>query len=262
RLEVLKIRSALSAEEPPDSHDILERGLPPFRAPHHTVSYAGLVGGGSPPRPGEITLAHRGVLFLDELPEFQRQSLEALRQPLELGSVHIRRSDSSLEFPAAFQLITAMNPCPCGYLGHPSRPCSDTPQQIQRYRARISGPLLDRIDIHLQLLPVHAEELLDPHEPEDPLNPRLQRRVAELRRVQRERNGGRLNTELEENELRRPDHLTGGARRLLILTCRGGRLSARGITRVLRVARSLADLAEAPSIQEEQLAAALHYRVR
>ena len=262
RLCVLRIRNVLETDLPDDGLQFLEEGIAPFRAPHHTISYAGLVGGGTPIRPGEISMAHGGVLFLDELPEFRRESLEALRQPLEQGQVHIRRSEQSIIFPARFQLITAMNPCPCGLLGHPSLPCRDSPQQIQRYRGRISGPLLDRIDLHLSLQPVSGEDFLSDRAPELPLSEKLRKRVVELRERQLARNGGVLNAFLGEVQLRAKDRLAESARKLLLAHCKGGRLSARGITRVLRVAQSLADLADSERIREEDLAGALHYRWR
>lgn len=262
RIEVLRIQSAFATDRRVDHAAILERGVPPFRAPHHTISYAGLIGGGNPIRPGEATLAHRGVLFLDELPEFARTSLEALRQPLESGSVHVCRAGSSLELPAAFQLIVAMNPCPCGYRGHPAVPCRDTERQVRRYRDRISGPLLDRIDIHLHLAPTPPELLLDEAEKAGPSSKTVRARIREIRQRQYDRNGGVLNAMLDENVLRSPQHLATPARRLLFAHCKLGTLSARAIARILRVGRSLADLAGHDRIQEEDLAAALQYRAR
>jgi len=262
RLSVLQIRGVLVAGEPPEFAEVLEHGHAPFRAPHHTISYAGLVGGGSPPRPGEVSLAHHGVLFLDELPEFRRETLEALRQPLERGSVHIRRADSSFVFPARFQLIAAMNPCPCGKLGHPTEACVDTPLQIHRYRSRISGPLLDRFDMQLALAPVPARELLATHSDSEPVSPELARRVEELRERQRMRNHGRLNSELEETELRAARILEPAARQLLTAHCERHTLSARAVTRVLRVSRTIADLRDGDRIGEGDLAAALHFRAR
>jgi magnesium chelatase family protein len=260
RIEVLRVRSAFQAGEPADTWAILAAGLPPWRAPHHTVSYAGLVGGGKPIRPGEITLAHHGVLFLDELPEFARDALEALRQPLESGHVELRRAQESIAFPARFQLVAAMNPCPCGNRGHPRLPCRDTPLMIQRYQARISGPLLDRIDLHLDLRPVTPEVLLDPGASEPLQSPALRERVARLRQQQMARNGGLLNRDLDEASLRTSEHLARAARSLLLAHCRRGSLSARGIVRVLRVARSAADLAAHDRIEEEDLAEALCLR--
>ncbi len=260
RLEVLRIQGSFHAEFEERAAEALERGQIPFRAPHHTISHVGLVGGGVPPHPGEISMAHRGVLFLDELPEFRREALESLRQPLEQGHVHIRRAKESYVFPASFQLIAAMNPCPCGLLGHPSLPCRCTGKEIQRYRSRISAPLLDRIDLQLVLQAVPAEDLLDTRSEDAPVSPTLRKRVTALRKLQRQRNAGLLNSELAEDPLRRM--LIGRARKVLLAECRSGRLSARAITRVLRLARTIADEDESSTIEEIHVAQALQLRHR
>ncbi len=260
RIDVARVRGAYAAETNAVAA-VLEHGIPPFRAPHHTTSYAGLVGGGRPIRPGEVTLAHRGVLFLDELPEFARNSLEALRQPLENGTVHIGRAAESVQLPAAFQLVVAMNPCPCGYLGHPTIPCRDTPRQVQRYQGRISGPLLDRIDIQLDLSPVAAETLIDQRK-DAARSAEVRATITALRSLQLERNGGVLNARLSERVLRTNEHLCRTARAMLLAHCQAGKLSARAIARILRVARTAADLAEHTKIEEVDLASALHFRVR
>ncbi|HHI80271.1 MAG TPA: ATP-binding protein [Planctomycetes bacterium] len=262
RLEVLRVRTSTGVENQRDLCEFLHLGRPPFRAPHHTISSAGLVGGGSPPGPGEASLAHRGILFLDELPEFQRACLETLRQPLETGLVSICRSKSRADFPADFQLIAAMNPCPCGRLGHPRLPCTDTPTAIRRYRARISGPLLDRMDLRLDLSPVPAHTILEDSMGDQPQSPALRERIHDLQRLQRERNGGVLNAKLSEMELRNPKHLVEKARKLLVKACLRDDLSARGISRVLRTARTAADWAGNEKIQEEDLATALHFYKR
>jgi magnesium chelatase family protein len=261
RIEVLRIRTAFELGEPTATADILGHGLRPFRAPHHTTSYAGMIGGGRPVRPGEVTLAHGGVLFLDELPEFGRPALEALRQPLEGGVVHVRRAGESILLPASFQLAAAMNPCPCGNLGHPSLACTDTPRQVDRYRGRISGPLLDRIDLHVHLLPVPAADLMDQQE-DSARSPQLRELVQGLHAQQMERNGGVLNRALSAGALRSPAHLQRSARALILKYCSDGRLSARAIIRMLRLGRTIADIAGKERIEEEDVGVAMHYRAR
>ncbi|MEZ5989799.1 MAG: YifB family Mg chelatase-like AAA ATPase [Planctomycetota bacterium] len=258
-LEVLRVENALDEGSEARAEARLAEGLAPFRAPHHSVSHAGLVGGGSPPRPGEVSLAHRGVLFLDELPEFRRESLEALRVPLEQGSIVLRRATAAFRFPARFQLVAAMNPCPCGLLGHPRLPCRCSEPMVQRYRARISTPILDRIDLLLELEPVEAEDLLGTAEAE-PESPALRERVDRLRALQRARNGGLLNALLDERALRAM--LVPRARRLLVDRCRDGVLSARAIIRVLRLARTVADDLGLADIDVEALSLALSLRHR
>lgn len=235
----------------------------PFRAPHHTTSYAGLVGGGSPPRPGEISLAHHGLLFLDELPEFQRESLEALRQPLESGRVSIGRAGHRVDLPARFQLAAAMNPCPCGYRGHPQVPCRCSGPMVERYRRRISGPLLDRIELRLELLPPRIGELLGQSGQEDDPSPRqeeLARAVARGLELSRARQGERRNAALEGEELEASAPLDRDSRRLLEAAARRAHLSGRAVQALRRVARTVADLGGEEVLGAEHLAQALALR--
>ncbi|HET7776353.1 MAG TPA: YifB family Mg chelatase-like AAA ATPase [Azospira sp.] len=228
-----------------------------LRSPHHTSSAVALVGGGTHPRPGEISLAHHGVLFLDELPEFDRRVLEALREPLESGRIHVSRAASRAEFPARFQLVAAMNPCPCGYRGHPRRACRCTPDQVARYQGRLSGPLLDRIDLLLEVPDLAPAELQAA--PAGESSAQVRERVVQARERQLQRQG-RSNARLEGGELEyhcRPDDAAAG---LLQQAARRLDLSPRAYHRVLRVARSIADLAGQPVIGPAQVAEALHYR--
>jgi magnesium chelatase family protein len=228
----------------------------PFRSPHHTISDAGLIGGGSIPAPGEITLSHNGVLFLDELPEFRRSALESLRQPLEEGSVTISRANGVLSFPARFQLIGAMNPCPCGFLGHPSRECRCTPTQLSRYRTRVSGPLLDRIDLHVWVDPVDASQVLSRKSASASSSIRL--RVEKARAVQEER--GCLNAHIPEQKIEKICRIDAQAGKLLVQAMKTWSLSMRGFKRVMKVARSIADLDGSPDVRSDHLAEALQYR--
>jgi len=229
----------------------------PFRAPHHTASAVALVGGGSQPRPGEISMAMHGVLFLDELPEFDRRVLEVLREPLESGRISVSRAARQAEFPAAFQLVAAMNPCPCGYLGHSNGRCRCTPDQVARYRGRISGPLLDRIDLQIEVPAVPQEELGNKAHGES--SARIRSRVAAARARQLVRQG-KPNTALSSREVDRycaPD--TRGATVLKQAIARFG-LSARAYHRILKVARTIADIAEKQEIGAEHVAEAIQYR--
>ena len=229
----------------------------PFRAPHHSASSVALVGGGSDPRPGEISLAHHGVLFLDELPEFERKVLEMLREPLESGRVAISRAARQAEFPARFQLIAAMNPCPCGYLGHFAGRCRCTPDQVARYRGKISGPLIDRIDIHLDVPAVPQEDLLRQSPGEGSGEVRL--RVAAAHRVQIERQG-KANSSLATREIDKwcaPDAAAEGLLRQAIARLN---LSARAYHRVLKLARTIADIARSEAIAACHVAEAIQYR--
>ena len=229
----------------------------PFRAPHHSASSVALVGGGSDPRPGEISLAHHGVLFLDELPEFERRVLETLRGPLEAGRVVISRAARQAEFPARFQLVAAMNPCPCGYLGHYNGRCRCTPDQISRYRGRISGPLLDRIDIHVDVPAVPQDDLL--RQTASEASAEVRQRVAAAHRVQIERQG-KSNSNLGTREMDkwcRPEPAAEGLLRQAIAKLG---LSARSYHRVLKLARSIADLAHSNAIAVAHVAEAIQYR--
>jgi len=230
------------------------------RTPHHTASGIALVGGGSYPRPGEISLAHHGVLFLDELPEFDRRALEVLREPLESGSIVVSRAARQAEFPARFQLIAAMNPCPCGYLGDSSGRCHCTSDQIQRYRARVSGPLLDRIDLHVEV-PRLAHDVLRPGSaPDGEASEQIAQRVVAARRSQLQR-CGKPNARLGTREVNRNCTLGEGSHRLLERAMEQLGLSARGYHRVLKVARTIADLAGSEVIADAHVAEAIGYRV-
>ncbi len=232
----------------------------PFRSPHHTLSSVALVGGGSIPRPGEISLAHRGVLFLDELPEFNRTALEALREPLESGYVTISRAARQAEFPAGFQLVTAMNPCPCGYLGHTQQKnrCRCTSIQIQRYRARISGPLLDRIDLHIEV-PALPPGILSKEYTHNESSEAVRLRVEAAHQLQIKRHG-KINSALQGKELRQIAALSLSDQKLLEEAIQKLGLSARTYHRLLRIARTIADLANSPNISTEHLMEALSYR--
>ncbi|MFN8540475.1 MAG: ATP-binding protein [Thermomicrobiales bacterium] len=256
-LEVTKVYSVAG---------LLPSGMPlvrarPFRAPHHTVSHAGLVGGGRWPRPGEISLAHRGVLFLDELPEFDGRVLEVLRQPLEDKIVTISRASGTLTFPANVMLISARNPCPCGYLGDPVRECTCSQANIERYNKRLSGPLLDRIDIHLDVPRVPYEKLSDDRTGEPSATVRA--RVEAARAVQAARFQGTptaTNAAMSPAQVRAHCALDAAGEGLMRAAMRQLHLSARGYHRVLKLARTIADLAESERVGATHLAEALQYR--
>ena len=254
RLEVARIYSVSG-----DGSRKLTDTTPPFRSPHHSASDVAMIGGGSTPRPGEVSRADFGVLFLDELPEFKRQVLEVLRQPLEDGRVCIARAADTLEFPARFQLLAAMNPCPCGYLGHPTRACRCSPSQIRRYRQRISGPLLDRFDLHVHVPPVGQDELAGMRPGE--LSASVAKRVRTARERQYARLGeGWVNARMSQQQIEqyaRPDK--EGAK-LLDTAMERFSLSARSYHRILKVARTIADLDGVDAIFSSHLAEALQYR--
>ncbi len=228
----------------------------PFRSPHHTTTESALIGGGGTPRPGEISLAHHGVLFLDELPEFRRHVLEALRQPLEEGHVTVARARGSPRLPARFQLVAAMNPCPCGFLGHPQRGCRCSPRQLQLYRSRLSGPLLDRIDLRVGVSSLTFEEL---EGPEGEPTSAVAARAAKARQTQLERQG-RVNAEVPPAELRTVVRLEDSGRRLLARAVDRFALTGRAYDRLLRVSRTLADLSGAPGVRQMDVAEALQLR--
>ncbi len=234
----------------------------PYRAPHHTISDAGLIGGGSTPRPGEVSLAHDGVLFLDELPEFRRNVLEVLRQPLEDGQVTLSRAAVSLTYPARFTLIAAMNPCPCGHQGDPARACGCEALQVQRYLARISGPLLDRIDLQLRVPAVQAADLTGEHLEES--SAVIRGRVEAARQRQQQRFAGQLgvhaNAHMGPRDVRQHCRLDRASEELLRSAMTRLGLSARAFHRILKVARTVADLAGSVEVGSGHLAEAIQYR--
>lgn len=234
----------------------------PFRAPHHTISDAGLIGGGACPRPGEVSLAHHGVLFLDELPEFKRPVLEALRQPLEDHTVTIARAAFSLTYPAHFMLVAAMNPCPCGFLGDTHHACTCSPALIRRYRARLSGPLLDRLDLHVEVPALSYPEISAKQGGEPSVQIRQRVEAARLRQRARfaQQPGFFCNAQLRPRQLRVCCALTGKGEELLHAASTRLGLSARAHDRILKVARTIADLEGVDHIQTQHLAEANQYR--
>jgi len=258
-LDVTRIYS-VSGLLPPDTPLIRQR---PFRAPHYTISNAGLVGGGHFPKPGEISLSHRGVLFLDELPEFGHSLLETLRQPLEDKVITISRAQGSLTFPANFMLVAAMNPCPCGYYGDPLRPCTCPASVVSRYQQRISGPFMDRVDIFIEVPHVDYEKLADDRLGEK--SDKVQARVMSARLRQRQRfSGGRLsaNAEMTPTEVREFCQVEESAQSLLKAAMKQLYLSARAFHRILKLARTIADLDNGDIIKANHLAEAIQYRPR
>ena len=231
----------------------------PFRAPHHTASGVALVGGGGSPMPGEISLAHHGVLFLDELPEFDRRVLEVLREPLESGHITISRAARQADFPARFQLVAAMNPCPCGWQGDASGRCRCTPDQVQLYRSRVSGPLLDRIDLQVEVPALPHAELLAPNTTGGETSASVRSRV-EAARSRQEARAGKPNARLGNKEIERDCQLTTAQTQLLERALNRFALSARAAHRILKVARTIADLEAATDIGETHLAEAIQYR--
>jgi magnesium chelatase family protein len=257
-LETTKVHS-VAGTLPPGQSLLTVR---PFRAPHHTISDAGLIGGGSSPRPGEVSLAHGGVLFLDELPEFRRNVLEVLRQPLEDGVVTLSRAAMSLTYPARFMLAAAMNPCPCGYFGDPTHSCSCGSLAIERYRSRISGPLLDRIDIHLEVPAVAYGDLVGEQSSEG--SAEIRARVERAREIQRERfrdvRGIHANAHMSARDLRRYCRLSDSVEAIMRQAVARLGLSARAYHRVLKIARTIADLAEAGELSRAHVSEAIQYR--
>lgn len=238
--------------------DVERWGQRPFRAPHHTASAVALVGGGSNPRPGEISLAHHGVLFLDELPEFDRKVLEVLREPLESGQITISRAARQAEYPAKFQLITAMNPCPCGYHGHYNGRCRCTSEQVQRYRNKISGPLLDRLDMHIEVPALPSEQLQGSPQGEIESSQQVRERVVAARQGMLQR--GMINSRMTGRDIEQFCVLTKPDADLLIRAIDSLGLSARAYHRILKVARTIADLAGCDAIKTPHLSEAISYR--
>jgi magnesium chelatase family protein len=257
-LETTKIHSV--AGKLPDNATLISKR--PFRSPHHTVSDAALVGGGSVPQPGEISLAHNGVLFLDELPEFKRTALEVMRQPMEERRVTISRAKVALDFPASFMLVASMNPCPCGYYNHPIKPCTCPPGAVQKYLNKISGPLLDRIDLHVEVTPVPFNELSSSKNGEASEN--IRERVITAREIQAERYketaGIYCNAQMNSRQLKEICVLDNASSNLLKIAMNKLNLSARAYDRILKVSRTIADLAASETIKAEHVAEAIQYR--
>jgi len=258
-LETTKIYSVaglLSAEKP----FIINR---PFRNPHFGISEAGMIGGGTYPKPGEISLAHNGVLFLDEFPEFRKDVIEALRQPLEDGKVTITRASFTITYPAKFMLICAMNPCRCGYYGHPTKPCQCTFQEIKKYRSKLSGPIIDRIDIHLEVPPVEFKDLMKEPVKGSLDSKTIQERVVKARKIQERRYGSplKVNARLKPKEIKKYCILEPKAQDFLEKVADRFNFSARALHKILKVSRTIADLEESEIILKQHIAEAVQYRI-
>jgi magnesium chelatase family protein len=257
-LETTKIHSV--AGKLPENATIISKR--PFRSPHHTISDVTLVGGGGNPQPGEISLAHNGVLFLDELPEFKRTVLEVMRQPMEERKVTISRAKAALDFPASFMLIASMNPCPCGFFNHPEKECTCGPGIVQRYLSRISGPLLDRIDLHVEVTPVAFSELSSTQQYEKSIS--IRQRVIKARDIQHERyknnDGVYANAQMSSKQLKEICVISTAGQNLLKVAMEKLNLSARAYDRILKVSRTIADLSASEDIKPEHLAEAIQYR--
>ena len=257
-LETTKIHSV--AGKLPENATLISKR--PYRSPHHTISDVALVGGGGNPQPGEISLAHNGVLFLDELPEFKRTVLEVMRQPMEERKVTISRAKIALEFPASFMLIASMNPCPCGYFNHPDKPCTCPPGAVQKYLNKVSGPLLDRIDLHVEVTPVAFSELNSTQEFEK--SEPIRNRVIKAREIQEARykdNAGvHANAQMSSKQLKEICVINNACQNLLKIAMERLNLSARAYDRILKVSRTIADLAGSTDIKAEHLAEAIQYR--
>jgi magnesium chelatase family protein len=257
-LETTKIHS-VSGKLSKNSSLLYQR---PFRSPHHTISDIALVGGGNNPQPGEISLAHNGVLFLDELPEFKRTVLEVMRQPIEERRITIARAKFSIEYPSSFMLIASMNPCPCGYFNHPEKECVCPPGMVQKYLSKVSGPLLDRIDIHIEVTPVNFDQLADTRKSEN--SEHIRERVIRAREIQEKRfaenEGIYCNAQMSSTTVRNVCEITSAGQNLLKTAMNRLQLSARAYDRILKVARTIADLSSSEEIKIEHLAEAIQYR--
>ena len=257
-LESTKIHSV--AGKLPEHTGII--GKRPFRNPHHTISDIALVGGGNTPQPGEISLAHNGVLFLDELPEFRRSALEVMRQPMEERKVTIARTKNAVEFPSSFMLIASMNPCPCGFYNHPERTCTCPPGAVARYLSRLSGPLLDRIDLHVEVTPIGVEELS--HTEASIQSSVIRERVMKARKIQHERlkeeKMNHCNAHMGKSSIKKWCVLNDSSHQMLNAAMKKLHLSARAYDRIIKVARTIADLSESEQIMPEHLAEAIQYR--
>jgi magnesium chelatase family protein len=257
-LETTKIHS-VAGKMAKDSSLITVR---PFRSPHHTISDAGLVGGGTFPQPGEISLAHNGVLFLDELPEFKHSALEVMRQPMEDRVVTISRAKYSMDYPASFMLVAAMNPCPCGYYNHPDKPCVCPPGMVQKYIHKISGPLMDRIDLHVEVTPVPFRELSKERNSENSVQ--IRNRVVAARSIQEQRyqqdKGIYCNAQMTSQQIRKICKIKEEGEQILKTAMEKLALSARAYNRILKVARTIADLEKSGDIEAHHLAEAIQYR--
>ena len=241
----------------PNGHSIITQR--PFRSPHHTISYAGMIGGGMVPRPGEVSLAHNGILFLDELPEFSRMVLEVLRQPIEDRKVTISRANGNFTFPTNFICIAAMNPCPCGHLGHPSKPCKDSPMQIERYRGKISGPIWDRIDMHLEVPALKYQEIMQGKKGESSLV--IRERVKQARLRQNQRFGGaRTNSLISAREIREFCALNSDCQNILKRAIDVMGISTRACDRILKVSLTIADLEGSSVVHQNHIMEAISYR--
>ena len=234
----------------------------PFRAPHHSISSVALIGGGNKPQPGELSLAHNGVLFLDELPEFQRSALEVLRQPLEDRKIRISRANYTIDYPAGIMLVASMNPCPCGYYNHPDKPCVCTPGQIQKYLNRVSGPLMDRIDLQIEITPVTYDKLSETQQGESSTT--IRKRVIASRKIQDERFKHQpeifCNARMTTREIRQFAQIDVASQHLLKQAMQRLNLSARAYDRILKVARTIADLDCSEKIQVQHVAESIQYR--
>ena len=256
-IEITKIYSIANLL-PPNMPLIVDR---PFRAPHHTISDSGLIGGGRIPKPGEISLSHHGVLFLDELPEFSRSALESMRQPLEDGMVTISRSLNSITYNSSFMLVAALNPCPCGFFGDSVKTCTCSSSQIINYRSKISGPLLDRIDIHIEVPRINCREVMEKNSIENSFT--IRQRVERARIIQRERFGGDIifcNAQMSKKQIEKYCKIDDNSKNLLYKAIDKLNLSARAYDRILKVARTIADLEQSEKIEISHLSEGIQYR--